>query len=46
MRLRPDQRAALEIIAEQERAARGGKRLDLSALIREAIDAWLKERGK
>jgi hypothetical protein len=44
LRLRPDQRAALERIAEAERARRGGVRLDLSRLVREAIDAWLAAR--
>jgi hypothetical protein len=44
LRLRPDQREALEWIAEKERAKRGGVRLDLSALVRAAIDAWLKRR--
>jgi hypothetical protein len=44
VRIRPDQRAALVRAAEKERARRDGVRLDVSAVVREAIDAWMKSR--
>ncbi len=43
--LRPDQREALERLAEKERAARGGKRLDLSRVLRAIIDKALRLRS-
>ncbi len=46
VRLTPEQRAALNRIAEQDRRARGAGRRDVSRLVREAIDLWLRERGE
>jgi hypothetical protein len=42
IRVRPDQREALERLAEAERAARGGKRLDLSRIVRALLDKALR----
>ena len=41
VRLRPDQRAALERLAEQDRRGRGLRRLDLSAALRRLLDTVL-----
>ncbi len=42
LRLRPDQRAALERLAERDRKAADGKRLDLSRVVRWCIDKALR----
>ncbi len=42
LRLRPDQRAALERLAERDRRAMGGKRRDLSPIVRWCIDKALR----
>ena len=42
LRIRPDQRAALEELAEAERAEHGWKRLDLSRVVRRLLDKVLK----
>jgi hypothetical protein len=42
VRVRPDQRAALEQLAEKDRAARGGKVRDLSRVLRTILDKALR----
>jgi hypothetical protein len=44
VRLRPDQRAALERLAEKDRLARGGKARDLSRVLRGILDKALRLR--
>jgi len=42
VRVRPDQRAALELLAEKDRLARGGKLRDLSRVLRAILDKALR----
>jgi hypothetical protein len=44
IRLRPDQREALERLAVKERADRGAARLDISAVLRRLLDKVLRLR--
>jgi hypothetical protein len=42
LRIRTDQRAALEALAEKDRVARGGRARDLSAVLRRLLDKVLR----
>ena len=45
VRLRPDQLKGLRVEATKRTLAIGARRVDVSEVLREAVDAWLSRRG-